>query len=230
MIKRNLALATAAALALSAGFAAAADPTDAEILAKVDQAHGDASGATWKVAVSEGTTTFDLNLKTRGTDFLAEYTAPAKQKGEKLLMHERDMWFIKPGVAKPTPISPRQKLLGGASYGDLAATAYSTDYTAKRMPDEGTTAVFELTAKNKKVTYDGIKLWVDKTGWHGVKAEYRSATNKTLKTATFEYGNKAGGRDFVSKMSIDGGKTTLTYSDVSVTPVEASTFSLQNVQ
>jgi len=206
-----------------------------DLLVAADAARGDTEGVTWDLDVTElskGKTSENaLFVKSRGTNFLAEYTKPAEMKGEKLVSHERNMWFMKPGVSKAVPISPRQRLLGAASYGDIASSAYSTHYNAKALADEGDNAVFDLTAKNDKETYDRIKLWVSKNEKVATKADYESKTGKVLKTVTFEYGNK--GKDdsspFVSKMVIKDGDdtTTLTYSDIKFTAVAPSTFRMQ---
>jgi len=219
---------------------AQAEPSDDEILNAVDLARGDSLGIHWNIAVvaKEGgkTTENKLMVSNRAGSFLANYIAPARVKGQKLLKSGRNMWFVKPGVSKAVPISPRQRLLGDASYGDLASTTFAVSYTPTRLDDAKGNYVFDLVAREKGQTYDRLKLWVDKDKLYGVKAEYYSLEGKLLKTATFEYKNKVsrpGGKhpNMISKMTLESGDdvTTLTYSGVTLKGVSWDLFDLSNV-
>lgn len=77
----------------------------------------------------------------------------------------RNMWFVKPGLRKPVPISPRQKLSGGAANGDIASTNYAGDYKAQYVSDErvGETDcyLFDLLSNTRKATYYRIRYWIN---------------------------------------------------------------------
>jgi outer membrane lipoprotein-sorting protein len=169
-----------------------------EILHRADEARGNLKGVQWKVhlhSIERGLEqSRSLNVKARGYDFLAVLTAPPKVKMSKLLMTNHNMWFWKPGTSKPVPVSSRQKLLGRASYGDIAATNYADDYEASLLKDETANEelcyVFDLKAKTKKATYDRIKYWISQKRTVGVKAEYYTVSGKLFKTAIFEYNNQ----------------------------------------
>ncbi len=225
--------------ALSSGFAIT--PTD--ILLHADKARGNYSGIKWRVKIisidadSTQKKTFDVNAK--GYKILASCISPTKMKGSKLLMIDRNMKFIKPGLRKPVPISPRQKLLGKASNGDIASTNYSTDYKILEMKDDVVKGVdcyfFNLKGKNKKVTYDRIKYWISKDKLVGVKAEYYTVSGKMLKKASFEYENnlKIKGKNqlFVSKMTITDSIqkdsiTTLEYNKTRLKRIPDSIFNI----
>lgn len=136
--------------------------------------------------------TFDV--KARKFDILAENLAPPKYKGNMLLMVNGLMWFHRPGLSKPVPISRRQKLLGKAAYGDIASTNYAEDYEATSLGDESVNGeqcyLFDLKSKNKKSTYDRIKYWISKDRLVGVKAEYFTVSGKIFKSAVMEYRNR----------------------------------------
>jgi hypothetical protein len=185
-----------------------------DILRKADQARGNLHGITWEVVVRSvdhkriSIMTFDV--KARGFDILAENLAPPKYKGNKLLMVTGNMWFHRPGLSKPVPISRRHKLLGNAAYGDIASTNYAEDYEATPFGDETINGedccIFGLKSKNKQSTYDRIKYWISKDRLVGVKAEYFTVSGKKFKSATMEYGNRveidAEFRPFISKIMI----------------------------
>jgi len=203
----------------------------AKILQAADNARGDKAGVSFAVAVTDKTSADTLNVQSKLSDFLAVYAAPSKSAGKKLLMKELNMWFKDPNATKAVPISPRQRLLGGASYGDIASTGWSINYTVESQAaakvDGKDCIVFQLKAKSDKCAYDKIKLTVDKASSQATQAAYESVNNKVLKTASFEYGNKLGDRAFISKMTILEGAdtTTLIYTEIKGGEVANSIFS-----
>lgn len=204
------ALACAAALPPPAG--GEMSPTD--ILRKADEARGNADGIQWEIDISaiergkEQVRTLRVNA--RGFNSLAEFLAPANVKGQKILMVDRNMWFVKPGVSKAVPISPRQKLIGGAANGDIASTNYAGDYkivhVSEDMVNREPSYLMDLTAIDKKATYDRIRYWISKKRLVGLKAEFYTVSGKMFKSAVFEYDNGITVNDeprpFISKMII----------------------------
>lgn len=184
------------------------------ILRQADQARGNLEGVTWEVAVESientRTETATFDIKARGFDIVGDTLAPAKSKGNKLLMLRGNMWFYKPGLSRPVPISRRQRLLGNAVYGDIAATNYAKEYDATPLTDDMINGedcyVFDLKAKNDNTTYDRIKYWISKARVVGVKAEYFTVSGKQFKSSTMEYEHtveiNSQARPFISKIVI----------------------------
>lgn len=204
--------------------AAHASLTPHEILKAADEARGNVAGVSWQVSVqsTENNEVLDdmsYEIKARGFDVSGLSLAPPKSRGQKLLMLSSSMWFYKPGLSKPVPISQRQKLLGDAAYGDIASTNYAEDYEANQLPDETVDGddcyVFDLKAKNDKTTYDRIKYWVSKKRLLGVMAEYYTVSGKKFKSSTMDYGNqiRVDGqvRPFISRITFH---STLMNSDI----------------
>lgn len=171
--------------------------TTQEILRKADQSRGNLAGITWKVVLAHAaetrTETMTFDVKARGFDILAETLAPPKDRGNKVLMVNGNMWFHKPGLSKPVPISQRQRLMGNAAFGDIAATNYADDYEATLLGEESVKGevsyVFDLKAKDNRAAYDRIKYWISKERVVGVKAEYFTVSGKRFKSATMESAN-----------------------------------------
>ena len=225
------------------GAPAQADPIPQEILKKADQARGNVGGVEWEIeiqSVEEGRQQ-QRTLKVAARDFnsLAEFVEPAKVKGQKILMIDRNMWFLKPGLSKAVPISPRQKLMGGAAYGDIASTNYAGDYQVSRFAedqaDNQPCYLFDLKAIDKKVTYDRIKYWISKKHLVGVKAEFYTVSGKLFKTAEFKYANSitVDGQTyaFISQMIITDAVikediTTMVYRKAVVKKIPDSVFNL----
>jgi len=214
-----------------------------EILTKADEARGNADGVEWEIAIEslEGGRQQQRTIRVtaRGFNSLAEFLAPPNVKGQKLLMLDRNMWFWKPGLSKAVPISPRQKLLGGAANGDIASTNYAGDYKIVQA-GEGTVNgepchLFDLGAVDNRATYDRIKYWISKERLVGLKAEFYTVSGKMFKTATFEYKNKINldgqPREFISTMVITSAVmkedvTTMNYRKASLKKVPDAIFNL----
>jgi outer membrane lipoprotein-sorting protein len=243
MHKRLLLIVSFVLLAGLSG-SAAADPPAGEILKSSDIARGGGlPGIIWNVHLvskdSDVEQIRELIVKAANRDSLVEFLAPSKVKGQKMLTVGRNMWFVQPGLQKPVPISPRQRLTGQASNGDIAATDYSGDYTATLMEQETVAGencyVLDLHANNKAATYDRIVYWVSKARFVGLKAEFYTVSGKKLKTATLEYHNRIEyqGRNvpFVSRMVIldalnPSNVTTMEYSNVRAARIPAAEFNI----
>jgi hypothetical protein len=214
-----------------------------EILTKADEARGNAEGVEWEIAIDsiEGGRQQQRTIRVtaRGFNSLAEFLAPPNVKGQKLLMLDRNMWFAKPGLSKAVPISPRQKLVGGAANGDIASTNYAGDYkivqTSEDIVNGKPCYLFDLSAVDNRATYDRIKYWISKERVVGLMAEFFTVSGKMFKTATFEYENSITVNDkpqaFISKMVIASAVmkedvTTMSYRKASIKKVPDSIFNL----
>ncbi len=218
------------------------------ILKNTDQSRGGGfQGVVWemKLASRDGAKVDELQtllVKVAGDSFVAEVQEPVRSKGTKLLQVERNMWIAKPGLSKPIPISPRQRMNGQASNGDIASTNYAEDYEAQMNANETVDGeecyVFDLSAKLKRTTYDKIRYWVSVKRGVGIKSEFYSVSGKLIKTARFEYDNSVehqGKRiPFVSKMTIRDAlvdaETTMEYGAVKEKKIAASEFDLGQLQ
>jgi Outer membrane lipoprotein-sorting protein len=213
------------------------------IIARADLARGNIDGIIWTTDIQSTENgrhqRRELRIKNRGVNTLAIFLAPAKVRDEMLLMLDRNMWFIKPGLRKPVPISARQKLMGGASNGDIASTNYAGDYRAVLKGEEMAAGemcyLLDLTAANTKATYDRIRYWISKSRSLGMKAEFYTVSGKLLKTAYFKYDNQVetGGAKhaFMSQMTITDAVikdnvTVMTYRDIQPRAIPDSAFNL----
>ena len=248
MNKLTRSFAVVALACISLVSAALAAPDAQTILKESDQARGGGlPGIAWEITLTsrDGDRVDEpqqLLVKAVGDASLAETLTPARFKGSKLLQVDRNMWLTRPGLSKPIPISPRQRMSGQASNGDIAATNYAGNYDATLggiEPIDGEACYrLELTAKHKRTTYDRIRYWVSEKRGVAVKAEYVSLSGKLLKTARFVYDNTIefdGTRiPFVSSMTIRDAlidaETTMKFGTVKVVEIPASDFDLGQLQ
>lgn len=227
---------------------ALAAPDAQAILKNSDQARGGGlPGIEWEIRlISRDGERVDeaqrLLVRAADDSSVAETQEPLRFRGSRLLQVARNMWLTRPGLAKPIPISPRQRMSGQASNGDIAATNYAGDYDAQMSGSETLDGeachVLELTARHRRTTYDRIRYWVSVRRGVGLKAEFYSVSGKLLKTAGFEYGNTVeheGRRiPFISRMSIRDAlidaETTMEFGTVKVKRIAASEFDLGQMQ
>lgn len=221
---------------------AAAAPDAQTLLKQSDRARGGGlPGIVWTVTADsrEGGRDLEsqvLEVKATADASLAETQKPARFRGNKLLQVGRNMWVTKPGLSKPIPVSPRQRMTGLASNGDIAATDYAGDYNGVLQGEEAINGeacyLLDLTARDRGATYDHIRYWIAKDRGVGVKAEFYSLSGKLLKVATFEYKQtiiyQGQSIPFISHMTItdalQDARTDLQYGGVVVQSIPASEF------
>lgn len=221
-----------------------ASPEGNALLEEADRARGGhLPGIAWTIAIdardADGESSRTMQAVAADIGSRVEYTTPAKMRGQRILMVGRNMWFVRPGLQRPVPLSPRQRLLGAASTGDVAATRYASDYEAEiggnASIDGEPCVVLDLVAKARNTTYDRIRYWVSEKRKFGVQAEFYTVSGKLFKTARFEYDNEIrheGRRfPFVSRMTITDAinreqVTVLRYSEIRVKPLDPSLFEL----
>ena len=115
---------------------------------------------------------------------LVEMTS-GRNSGDRALLTNRGMFIAVKKASRPVRITPLQRLIGQASYGDLATLKLTADYTAKILKEEENAIVLELNAKSKRATYVKIHLWVNKKNHAPQKAEAFLASGKLFKQISY---------------------------------------------
>jgi hypothetical protein len=148
---------------------------------------------------------------------------PASERGQILLMKQRDLWVFLPRVSQPVRLSLAQRFVGQVSNGDLARANFVGDYTAKLAGTEtvGNDSLFvlELTAVDRSVTYQRVRYWVRQGNYWPYKAEFYSLSGRLLKTCRYEAFRRLGGAMRPTKLVMvnainPGEESTLEYSDM----------------
>ncbi len=232
--------------------AAQATPADTKLAQMLLQASDRARGSMQKGLVWNAVVTTvengdssdrEFKIKAAGNDAYVEATSPAKNKGEIFIFNDRQMWFFKPSLKKPVSISARQRLVGQAANGDIAATHYARDYTpviekVENDPQNGKVYVLMLTAKAKNLTYDKVRYWISEKTQLAIKAEFLTLQGKPFKLGTMKYENKLNvdGKSvpFVSELTIvdakfQQNKSIIKYVSPEITTVSGSLFNVNNL-
>jgi outer membrane lipoprotein-sorting protein len=148
---------------------------------------------------------------------------PAAERGQVLLMKGRDLWLYLPRVSQPVRLSLAQRLTGQVANGDIARSNFTGDYTptlvGTQRAGRDLLYVLDLTAIDRKVTYQRVRYWVRQSDYRPYKAEFYSLSERLLKTCSYDEFRNLGGKlrptrlvmvDAVQK----GAESTLEYSNL----------------
>ena len=150
---------------------------------------------------------------------------PAMDRGTSLLMLRYDLWIFLQNISKPLRISLQQRLFGEAANGDIARANFSGDYNPELKGIEEIKGheffLLDLTAKNEKVTYHRVKLWVMKDTYYPLKGDFYAISGKLLKRCYYTNYKKILGkmrptRLVLNNPLIKGQKTIIDYSDMTL--------------
>jgi outer membrane lipoprotein-sorting protein len=149
--------------------------------------------------------------------------SPAAEKGQVLLMRERDLWIYLPTVSQPVRLALSQRLTGQVANGDLARANFSGDYVPKIVRsdtiDGESYRVLELKAVDRSVTYHRVLYWVNAENNRPYKAEFYALSDRLLKTCRYEnFKETSGAVRPTTLVMIDalteGNKSVLDYSNL----------------
>lgn len=108
-----------------------------------------------------------------------------RQRGQKILSTENDIWFFSKRTRRAIKIPPIQRLFGDASIGDISRLRYSLDYVPIGLSKENDLIKLSLKSNSPASTYHSVELWVKETTHLPHKAKLYAASGKLLKSALF---------------------------------------------
>ncbi len=221
-------LAIAAALAISSA-TAAEDPDPKALVEASDRIRF--PNQAFQVDVSISSTTQGKDPETRKYRILSKgnentvviTTEPASDKGQIILMKDRDLWIFLPDISQPVRLSLSQRLTGEVANGDLARANFSGDYTSKLIRSESIDGeaynVLELDAVDRGVTYHRVMYWLRRSDSRPLKAEFFSLSDRLLKTCHYENFQKMAGQMRPTRLVMEDAlkqneKSVLEYSNM----------------
>lgn len=206
MSSHGLARATFVSCLLLTVTLAAQSPSPAEIIQQADAVRNPSGSFEMTVTLEDNdgrSSEYQVLIKDRDKT-LIRTTKPARARGRDWLMLDDQMWAYIPNLRRAVRVSLRQKLSGQAANGDLSRLSWSGDYDAIIESQDDTVWVLRLTAKRKGLTYDGVRVWVDKQTSHPLRAEYLAKSGMLLKRASFRSYAELAGRLRPTEIVIEG--------------------------
>jgi outer membrane lipoprotein-sorting protein len=204
-------------------------PTPESILERADEVRSPQSDYTVEVTVTSikpgkdpKTARYEVLIKGK-TKTVIKTMEPSVDRGTSMLMVDYDFWVFMPTISKALRISLQQRLLGEAANGDIARANFSGDYAPKLLKAENINGieyyVLELIAKDERVTYHRVNLWVQKDNFHPFKAEFYAVSGRILKTASYENYRQIAGKLRPARLVLNdplvrGQQSIIEYSNV----------------
>lgn len=120
--------------------------------------------------------------------------SPAQDRGKIMLRNGNILWLYDPASKASVRISPRQRLLGNASNGDVVSSNLVGDYSAKLAGEEAvvdgdrksrTCTKLMLRQSNSSAPYGAVEFWVDARNNQPVKGKYFTKSGKLIKVAWY---------------------------------------------
>ena len=208
---------------------ASADAQTRSIVEKADQVRFPAEGFQVDVEITTTRQGQRVDLRkyrvmSKGNENTIVLTLePAAERGQSMLMKDRDLWVYMPNVSQPVRLALAQRLTGQVANGDLARANFTGDYTPKLLRTEALEGhnynVLELIAVDRTVTYQRVVYWVRQDNAWPYKAEFYSLSNKLLKTSRYERFQPLAGKVRPTRLVMEdalrqGEQSVIEYSDM----------------
>lgn len=156
---------------------------------------------------------------------MVRYTAPAKERGTAYLRDGESTWLYIPSGEKVVRVGAKQNFGGGDfSNADIFRLSLVKDYDPTLVGEEEIEGVrcskLDLKAKDRKVAYDRVLLWVRTDGtFFPVRAEYFTISGKKLKWLTIANVARLGSRERPTELAMEnalerGARTTLRFLEI----------------
>jgi outer membrane lipoprotein-sorting protein len=132
--------------------------------------------------------TYRMKMISAGIDkMLIEFVHPPRNKGEKVLKVDENIWIYRPKINKVIRISGRASFSGSDfSNTDVLSVRLDKDYIPKLIAIEDfegqESYKLELIAKTEEVTYAKIMCWVRKKDFVPLKRVFYTISGHELKT------------------------------------------------
>jgi outer membrane lipoprotein-sorting protein len=147
---------------------------------------------------------YQLEFYRKDSKIRMEMTAPATEKGKRILNDETNLWMYMPRTSKTIKLPLKQSFMGSdASNRDLMRIAFQKDYeiTDKKAIDESTIQL-ELKANDLSVSYHKVVILFDTRIKASVRQEMYSLSGKRVKTMEYHYAKQADGSYHIQSNTI----------------------------
>jgi hypothetical protein len=160
-----------------------------------------------QVTNGKAATSADFDVYVQGRDHGLIVFRGGRNGGRKVLTNGDRMWLLVPGSTHPVPITANQRLLGGASFGDVARLRFAEDYTAKATGESETIGgkscrVLELTSKSPRVSFPRVLLSVNEPEKTPCRVRFFLASGKEARAVTFTRFRQQAGKTVVAEMEV----------------------------
>lgn len=226
----------------------AQDPKDI-IQKSLDKVNGKSSQGEMEMTIVRPRYTRTMTMKSwsLGRDYFLIYiTGPARDKGQVFLKRQTDMWNWIPNISRMIKLPPSmmgQNWMGSDFTNDdlVKMNSLVDDYTHKMIGEEKVDGIecyqIEMIPKpNSSVVWGKINIWIGKTEYYQMKAEYYDEDFELVSTMEASEITQFDDRKLPAKMVMTpinkpGNQTIMVNKNLKFdTDLEESFFSQQNMK
>jgi outer membrane lipoprotein-sorting protein len=197
------------------------------IIKKVDDIRnpGDSYGMKVEITGSESEDKSVYEVSIQGNDkTLIKTLEPPRDRGHNMLMLQEEMWAYIPNLSRAIRVSLSQKLTGQAANGDISRMRWSGDYAPKIEKEDIKMWTIFLTAKKKGLTYDKLRVWVEKATMRPIQADFLTLGGIPLKKASYSGYKMIAGKVRPTTITIQDAVKASDKSVVSIVSMETKQF------
>jgi outer membrane lipoprotein-sorting protein len=197
-----------------------------EILQKADEIRAPSESYRMEVSVeSSDQSKFRYEIKVGGKESsLIRTLEPPREVGKNFLMLNEDMWAYVPNIKRSLRVTLNQKLTGQAANGDISRMTWVGDYKPALESQNEKEWVLLLKAERRGLTYDGIRVWIDKSNFRPVRGEYLSLQGKVLKRVEFTEYRSIAGKERPTRIVIENADRKEDYSVLRILDMQKAEF------
>jgi outer membrane lipoprotein-sorting protein len=131
---------------------------------------------------------FVLYSVKKGRDkMVALFLDPPSDRDRATLRLGDNMWLYIPNVGKPIRITSLQSVIGGVfNNADILRLDYSTEYAVESVAEDKDSYLLSLKARTGEVSYDRLKMRVDRKTTLPTVIECYAASGLLIKTLTYK--------------------------------------------
>lgn len=131
---------------------------------------------------------YDMEFFRSDNKMRMEFTAPAVEKGRRMLNDNSSLWMYLPRTSKVMKLPFKQSFMGSdASNADLMRMCFKNDYEVVNVREkDDQTVELELKAKDMEVAYHKVIVQYDTKRKIPLKQEMYSLSDKLIKTMLYE--------------------------------------------
>lgn len=153
-----------------------------------------------------------------------ETVLPKRDRGRTMIMLNENMWVYVPNLKREVRVSLNQRLTGQAANGDISRMRWSGDYTPTIEKETGKEWQMMLTANKKGLTYDKLRIWVEKGTFRPLRGEFLTSSGKVLKKVNYQGYKILAGKERPSEIVIQDASRKNDKSTIKILRMEVKNF------
>jgi outer membrane lipoprotein-sorting protein len=210
-----------------------------EILKRADDIRNPSESYFMKVRVfDDGNTTGSSSLYEiaiqGNTKTLVKTLEPPRDRERSFLMLDEDIWAYIPNLKRAVRVSLSQRLSGQVARGDISRMRWAGDYTPTIEKEDDKTWLLFLTAKKKGLTYEKLRVWIEKSTFRPLKADFLSLDGKPMKNTVYRNYTSLAGKlrpkeIFIKNATNENDQSLIQISEMKVQSFPSSLFNQTNL-